>query len=104
MMHKELNEKLARWAGFKTATPTSFARGWHKCPDETLCQELPNFTESLDACEKWLILKLDSYQISRASGHRVHCAQVWGDMVIYTVADESPALALCKAVEKLIDA
>jgi len=25
-------------------------------------------------------------------------------MVIYTVADESPALALCKAVEKLIDA
>jgi len=76
--------------------------------------DTPNFTESLDACDKWLAPKLYAYCLqSFNQGHKNHHASIvpypytsFDNMITYeaTVArEENLALALCLAIEKLID-
>ena len=95
-MYEELNKKLTKWVGldyFKSR----------------------NFTESLDACFKWLVPKLDKLNIT--CGLVAYCDKDDESMKPYYAwlasvdkpydswfADAgTPALALCLAIEKLID-
>ena len=108
----ELNEKLARWAGFEKGDwvvegewPVT-VRGFWRGPDGSVKCGVPDFTTSLDACFKWLVPQLSSYEIATADGQfKGHCAVVFrrpaSDMV--EADGDTPALALCKAIEKMME-
>lgn len=105
---QELNEKLAKWAGFtkkeyEVGKPPHQLREYYwLTPKELPVYEIPNFTQSLDTCFLWLepkfpFLVLENYQ----AGFRI---EVSLDMKSKGVAcDKSASLALCRAIEKLID-
>lgn len=98
-MNKELNKKLAEWAGFKEKG-TGYV--W---PDRRF-DKVPDFTESLDACFRWLVPKLHQVTIIQEFN-----SEAYADVVIqpeyeylhYKEWAETPALALCLAIEQLID-
>ena len=107
-----LNKKLAEWAGFKPHYIYPGSISWTFPPDENFPDGdthnwSPTFTESLDACFKWLVPK------AQMMGHRVVLeASPDGGFVAHIIRKESvdtvgvhfaPALALCLAIEKLID-
>lgn len=101
-----LNEKLARWAG--------------NCP---IGGSTPNFTDSLDDCFKWIVSKLKDLGwmarvqysplrdndtgklLSDWTGYAsVFYVEVGNSFrVTHWATSETPALALCLAIEKLID-
>ena len=118
MADQELNEKLAEWAGFEKKL--AFESGkhkfyWYVSPggEEADVQ----FTTSLDACFKWLVPKeidyeKDDYQIeiTWVTFCKNWCEVTYnwaygefGDHDRIHVESETPALALCKAIEQLID-
>ncbi len=119
---QELNKKLAEWAGFEFGTGTvdfpdigvtEVVDGWHY-PNKTFVPKwatmdggLPNFPESLDACFKWLVPKLGSKDlliwIRCDNIPRVTITDAIKDEVLITVLGKELALALCLAIEKLID-
>lgn len=116
-MNEELNKKLAEWAGFKHGkyrkpvcnhTPRC---DYHKDPKGKWIVDYPNFTQSLDACFKWLVPKLGHYSLWHGAVRDKmqppmgeHNAEVWvGHYYGYGHSKESSALALCLAIEKLID-
>jgi len=109
-MNEELNKKLADWAGFTevVAKGTLTIKVW-KDPQgrEDMCN--PNFTESLDACFKWLVLKLIctanySIIITQNLGQCIgYVRPLQGGKQYDAVDNHNPALALCLAIEKLID-
>ena len=100
----ELNKKLAEWAGFR------YRNGlWIHSERDGVTMDLLNFTDSLDACFKWLVPKLLSWGMDNEHednpnmGIVFYCTtdktfKVWEQAYVAT-----PALALCKAIEKLID-
>ena len=105
MTEEELNKKLAEWAGFQEKWGEIIAPNgaiWWE-------NELPNFTQSLDACFKWLVPRLWICNITLEEG-------IFWDVHV-SIPDyhgrnkhgsgqalsENPALALCLAIEKLID-
>lgn len=99
MENEELNRKLAEWAGFKRVKYTTKI---YKYPEGN-SNSLPNFTESLDACFKWLAPKFH-YDVLLSHAPDLsnwHC-DILGKSV-YIGEEKIPALALCKAIEKLID-
>ena len=89
---KQLNEKLARWAGFK----------------ENRFDDPPMFTNSLDACCNWLVPKLGLCDITFSQNHEVN---YYGCHILANVPPpyrfqgegKTPSLALCRAIEQLID-
>ena len=105
---EELNKKLAEWARF-----------WHDKGGDSLSDihvrprwcspspryrklEPPNFTQSLDTCFKWLVPKLEgNIWLINADYSWEFSIMSRGKQFIGKA--ETPALALCKAVEKLID-
>lgn len=101
MMYEELNRKLAEFAGF-TYDIFIYQRHW-KAPDGSSMEELPNFTSSLDACFKWLVPA-----VGRSKDIEAERRQMVGNLLMSWARDvaflgEEPALALCLAIEKLID-
>jgi len=112
---KELNKKLAEWAGFIFDEGAEYGippiLGLWYAPDNNQIgyPELPQFTQSLDACFKWLVPKVvggDSYTVDI----RTEKYQTWVHLIAhyymdksYDTQDKEPALALCLAIEKLID-
>ena len=108
----ELNEKLARWAGFKrNSVPTRNREGKYVAkwgyPDHESYTNVPDFVHSLDACFKWLVPKLDQLSITVWDNVQMY-AMVYRDEhdhMGYEAEDKNktPALALCKAIEKMID-
>jgi len=119
--HKELNQKLAEWVGFTKPTQAALVHEtlW-VYPDKAAflnhvigkpyLNRLPNFPESLDACFKWLTPKLERenrYDYIHF-GHDLSCPEIntvqitYLDKLLATGENESPALALCKAIEKII--
>ena len=108
-MDKELNKKLAEWAGFKYR-PTEYQHSmqtepYWEYPDGGWDFDLVNFPNSLDACFEWLVLKLPYiFVFDLAEG-------VWACFIKGCDGapnktegyGETPSLALCKAIEKLID-
>ena len=98
-MNDKLNKKLAEWAGFKKSKYTTRLYDY---PDKSKhYAELPNFPESLDACVKRLVPKLSHYFIGDSVDG--HTATVWNQSYSYGAKGNTPALALCLAIEKLID-
>ena len=101
---EELNKKLAEWIGFKLVEKAHHADIWES-PNGTRYEGLPHFTFSLDACFKWLVPKLGKIIIQLDNTAKLwYCSLVMEDMQsrMFTVRAETPALALCKAIEKLI--
>lgn len=109
MEEQALNIKLAEWAGFTYAYPEGKSHPQSATfisPDRNPCY-LPEFTKSLDACFKWLISKLEHYDLwygaPRASNQlsvREHNAAVWvGHDSGYAHNKGGLALALCLAIE-----
>ena len=106
---QELNRKLAEWAGFKEANIKKhfyWEIGGNRMPKwkepEHDCHiKLPKFTRSLDACFKWLVPKLKSGVTVYAStdGYSAYL----GLHDYESEETKEPALALCLAIEKLID-
>jgi len=115
-MNEELNRKLAEWAGFRETRLSSGHLGWLYPPEYSLEKGyLPNFTDSLDACFKWLVPAwntkarpipswIENITFCLMSGDLIRCDLQQFDNDYDTWADaDTPALALCKAIEKLID-
>lgn len=120
----ELNEKLARFAGFTALCDREDGHAYivmWECPDGDFYRdELPDFTSSLDACFKWLVPKLEEWCVAthddwvdstdeeKAMNLDQHFEANVGTFINtkWIVGDahaETPALALCKAIEQLID-
>jgi len=101
---QELNRKLAEWAGFfydegaEYGIPPVFGLWYPPDNDHIGYPELPPFTQSLDACFRWLGPKLNDAQKARLPGVFSH----EGTFTFHWFWD-NPALALCLAIEKLID-
>ena len=107
---EELNRKLAEWAGIPLDA-VDFG-----LPYQQRVYEPPKFTESLDACFKWLVPKL--WELSRpyflmitltqladngSTPNQFTCsAQRGNECLVMAFHGETPALALCLAIEKLI--
>ena len=107
-MNKQLNIRLAEWAGF-----VQVEYRWHPEPKEVsdwlfpnkvTIGRLPDFTQDFSICLEWLMPKLNAWTLSKQAGEREYKARVfingtpsetgWGD---------NPALALCRAIQTLID-
>lgn len=107
----ELNQKLAEWAGFKEINckpPYTVLFLWWLSPKKDRLDKLPDFTTSLDACFKWLVPKLENTH-SWIFGKNINgfAMTIWSKadvVIIITGEADTPALALCKAIERLIDA
>ncbi len=106
----ELNKKLAEWAGWTTAFNLDTRQGvnegvtnYYVNPDGR-ARDIPNFTQSLDACFKWLvskgISKLMTCGFSSMTAYTILFDRM-RDLIIWE--GNPPALALCLAIEKLID-
>ncbi len=109
---KELNKKLLEFAGFEEADIKKHY--YWQTSDEKVALRIepyegrdagyhvkpPNFTESLDACFKWLVPKVSRLYIYRPAKGAPITVRVNGK---YREEAETPALALCLAIEKLID-
>ena len=109
MEQDTLNKKLAEWAGFQTMTwinyPTRSPR-IVKTPDGVVgSMELIDFTESLDACFKWLVPEaIDKIMSEQECGSDLAYdilfkKWLWKLELIIPKA----ALALCQAIGELID-
>ncbi|KKM15826.1 hypothetical protein LCGC14_1692160 [marine sediment metagenome] len=101
----KLNKKLAEWAGFKYLDlmddeyKNHSPRDW-RYPNFTYEMWLPNFTESLDACFKWLVPKAKRILDARDMTGYYKFLIAWA-MDIDDGKDE--ALFLCLALERMID-
>lgn len=102
----ELNKKLAEWAGFTYSPETNI---W-VYPSGIECLELPNFPQSLDACFKWLMPKyiktiMEQKGLTYGYAYWLMWEKWWQELVNndYSRKDIEPALALCLAIERLID-
>jgi len=118
---QELNRKLAKWAGLKSEIHVESEHKWERfrAPDGSY-HPLLDFTQSLDACFKWLVPKLQDkgHNINLlAFEHEGFKADI-SDCVFTQTAmsgydpyrstigigeDKVAALALCLAIEKVID-
>ena len=110
---QELNEKLAKWAGFKKWTeekklPWETIGVIYKAPDNSY-NSLPTFANSLDICFKWLVPKLaqKGYIVIVGSfehnGYYAFAYYFLNPEPTQTIPADTPALALCRAIEQLID-
>ena len=125
---QKLNEKLARWAGFtfvKRGSGKVIIKlyGWDVVDEQTfihypdggsgLYEDMTPFTDSLDACFKWLVPKVISkghwlgmITTQMSSGTQYIFAiyvEKYKDKAEHEASNKDPALALCLASEKLID-
>ncbi len=110
MDEMELNKKLAEWAGFKQVPRyggTDMSLTLWRAPDGNHDYTPPDFTQSLDACFKWLMPKsVECLRHSRnwdEKGAIHHIFRSWLREYWKGKGVHSLALALCLAIEKLID-
>lgn len=101
MDKEKLNRKLAGWRGFAVGGGTTH---YYVDPEGKPC-DLPNFVGSLDACFKWLVPKLPPPDILfyRKFGKWEASLEFYQDPWESIESAETPAHALCLAIEKLID-
>ena len=117
-MKEELNRKLAEFAGLKDAHIDDLGHAIYRkdCIRTGADWEwvrVPNFTESLDACEKWLLPKLmdkwdlidliwdagawDIYLENYTTGENFYLGLLAGETF------EKLPMAICRTIEKLLD-
>ena len=127
----ELDKKLAEWAGFKFVSHSKWSKAvaleageaYYVYPNNSTHKHLPNFTESLDACEKWLIPKLPMDKIGYTISFEYNDDPLYkggvcwmallgeytdpegmdGSELTYEAEGETMSLAFCRAIEKLIE-
>ncbi len=121
----ELNEKLARWAGFTQAekagkTDWHYEAGgkrvpnWHAPDGYTHRGQFdrvgwtPDFRNDISACFKWLVPKLVQVQLVITPGLR-NSASVYIDphnrqQSMFEAEGGTPTIALCRAISAMIDA
>jgi len=97
---KELNEKLFKFAGFYQSEDKSCSIEWVSPDGRVLLLPKNYFTESLDACFKWLVPKDYQQIIFQPDGY---CGLTVNDKLYENNEPQSPALSLCRAIEKLIE-
>jgi hypothetical protein len=115
MTDEAINKKLAEWAGFRYDEDGEFVNGmwanlsgWSRPGEKVRFPEVPEFTDSLDLCFQYLVPKLVDYYLDMLSldgtiQHHAAVLSTWAS-VLHTASATSPALALCKAIEQLIEA
>jgi len=101
---KELNEKLAKRFGF-TMDLDNESGAYGLWFFRNVREDLPNLTQSLDACVKWLVPRAIGVVMAK-DGYSSDLAysilfRGWLSELVFDMSH--PALALCRAVEKLID-
>ncbi len=109
MNEQELNIKLAEWAGF-TGVELSGNYLWGLEPGKVYKDgrvRLPVFTQSLDACFKWLVPKAiamicQSFKVGDRQAYKI-LFDWWQDEIWKVQDANKEALALSRAIEKLID-
>ena len=108
-MEQELNQRLAIWAGIKYEPDQDVFKvifpdgSWYNIGHDWKLDEIePDFTQSLDACFKWLVPKLKFVAIDGEAGHFNAGLFQTENFDYYNGEAETPALALCLAIEKLI--
>ena len=102
----ELNKKLAEWAGFREEFELETGVGFWVYPDGKGDNDLPNFPNSLDACFKWFVPDHDITCIMFIyTDDEVICKVevAWNKEYEGVAEIGKDALALCLAIEKLID-
>lgn len=114
----ELNKKLAERVGFTieylrvkdNEPPTKYGSGvitgfWRRSNNSLVKLNQLNFTHSLDACFNWLVPKAIDKIIARLNWSKESALDILFANWRHELRDEveQPALALCKAIEKLID-
>jgi hypothetical protein len=107
MNEQELNKKLAEWAGFRQIGKlTEHHHPWWVGKNDCyLFDELPDFTQSLDACFKWLVPKAITrichlFKVDIKQAYKT-LFQWWLDERFKLNDTDLDALALCKVIEKL---
>ncbi len=112
---RELNLKLAKWAGLTQVNifdvPNTYAEyGFmHFLTHDNKIAMDKLFTESLDSCFKWLIPKLKqthAFILRNYVNTSTYEIETVGAMVGYTTQralGDNPALTICLAINKLID-
>lgn len=125
MDKQALNKKLAEWAGVPHITWIAHDKTQYFLDQSCMTEiKLPDFTDSLDACFKWLVPKLQKEDwMARVQWSPLRDNETgklisdWtGYAQVYDVTykrgiryfddwaiAETPSLALCLAIEKLID-
>jgi len=109
---QKLNEKLAEWVGFYFQKLSDLQPKYRHegnqawvYPAGEINRQLPRFTDSLDACFKWLVPKL--YELGfdySLTGYTYHVATIRKESLLYSdTGHRTLALALCLVIEKLID-
>lgn len=98
MDEQKLNEKLAKWAGIGIDEFIMYKKEY-------------NFTQSLDSCFEWLVPKLIYCSLVKMEsdyhGNHWICEvrlEMKGERYYGDSLAKEPALALCLAIFKLIDA
>jgi len=107
---RELNEKLGKFAGILVSIeswpdeePTMYV---YDTRQENLIGECSPFTDSLDACFKWLVPKLGHVGLSTQGCYfdvTIWAKDTDSEYDGIMTREATPTLALCKAIEKLID-
>ena len=109
----ELNQKLINFAGIFVNDIGE--EHWIGLDNENKVIHLEPFTTSLDACFKWLVPKLFALHKTISLGYTTFIGEELNHWYVHILAcdftgaylegidKKSPALALCKAIEKLID-
>ena len=118
---QELNELMARFAGFEWVEDRHYVHGWlvdggskweagywtcngQREIDGCRFLELPDFPNDIGACFRWIVPILwvcdmtleDGVFFIWTVGHPQYGGHVTGP------ADENPAIALCRAIEKMV--
>ena len=96
----KLNEKLAKWAGFEL---DNRFQGLYWNTRTNYWEGLPNFTNSLDACFRWLVPRLEKDYWIIIDPPNKTVIIVYGFVQEAEGIGETSALALCRAIEKIID-
>jgi len=115
----DLNEKLARWVGFKhipTEYQKAFGRPYPRqrykanwdYPDGQIHTKLPNFIKDLNACFHWLVPQFQWHVITgNVTGlctAEVRQYGEWGpEHKRGWASGRGAALVLCRAIEQLVD-
>jgi hypothetical protein len=107
MIDKEkqtLNEKIAKWCGFKYHDDGN--NEYWKAPNGDIGQ-IPNFCDSMDAITKWVFPKLLNHRITLSDFNRDTWVEIKSAIYpapIYTNASgASISESFCYALSKLID-
>ncbi len=105
---QKLNTKIAKWLGWKYFENDEQCNRWlEPNGDKALVGHWhlnhPYFTESMDACLKWIAPKLLSYEIVFSVGKEPIVYVTQEGKISTRDTNESPSLAFCLSIEQLID-